>query len=100
MSLRNLAPAILTREVSRPLVTAKPFANIDGLESDGTGGYLVTDWTAGKLLHVSATGESRLVQQFAPGSADIGYAPATHVVIVPHMNENTLASYDISEALK
>ena len=82
------------------LITPMPFANIDGVESDGGGGYIVSDFNAGTLLHVNAKGESRLLQQFKPGAADIGYAAKTHIVIVPHMNENTVASYDISSALK
>ena len=85
---------------AKTLITPKPFANIDGVESDGRGGYLVSDYLAGKILRVSATGESREVRQFMPGAADIGFVPSINAVIVPHMNENKVAAYDISEALK
>ena len=81
-------------------ITPKPFANIDGVESDGRGGYIVSDYLAGKVLHVSATGESRELRQFMPGTADIAFVPTGNVLVVPHMNENTVAAYDLSDVLK
>ena len=84
----------------KTLITPKPFGNIDGLESDGRGGYLVSDYLKGKILRVSANGESTDVQTFMPGAADIGFIPSISAVLVPHMNENKVAAYDISAALK
>ena len=84
----------------KTLITPKPFANIDGLERDGRGGYIVSDFLAGKVMQVSAAGESRLLRQFMPGSADIAFVRAGNILIVPHMNENTIASYDLSDVLK
>ena len=85
---------------AKTLITPKPFANIDGLELDGRGGYIVTDYLAGKVLHVSATGESRELRTFQAGTADLAFVTAGNVAIVPHMNENKVAAYDLSEALK
>jgi sugar lactone lactonase YvrE len=84
----------------KTLITPKPFANIDGLEHDGRGGYIVSDYLAGTILHVSATGESRELRTFMPGTADIAFMPAGNILIVPHMNENAVASYDLSDVLK
>jgi outer membrane protein assembly factor BamB len=84
----------------KTLITPKPFANIDGVESDGHGGYLISDYQKGKILRVSANGLSTEVKQFMPGAADIGFIPAINTVLVPHMNENKVAAYDISDALK
>jgi sugar lactone lactonase YvrE len=81
-------------------ITPKPFANIDGVEIDGRGGYVVSDYLAGKVMQVSATGEVRDVRQFKPGAADIAFVAAGNVLIVPHMNENTVAAYDLSDVLK
>jgi len=36
----------------------KPICHIDGLEPDGRGGYTVTDWLTGDVLHVTANGTS------------------------------------------
>jgi hypothetical protein len=81
-------------------ITPKPFANIDGVEADGRGGYIISDYLAGKVMQVSATGEVRDLRQFKPGAADIGFVAGRNVLLVPHMNENTVASYDLSDALK
>jgi sugar lactone lactonase YvrE len=81
-------------------ITPKPFANIDGLELDGRGGFIVSDFLAGKVYQVSATGEARELQKFMPGSADIAFVPAGNILLVPHMNENKIGSYDLSASLK
>ena len=85
---------------AKALLTMKPFANIDGLEPDGRGGFLVSDWNAGKIMQVSAKGDIREVRTFAQGTADIGFTPNGNVLLVPHMNDNKVAAYDISDALK
>jgi sugar lactone lactonase YvrE len=81
-------------------ITPKPFANIDGVESDGRGGYIVSDYQAGKIYQVSAAGEARELRQFKPGAADIAFVPQGNLLLVPHMNENTVAAYDLSDVLK
>ena len=97
-------PAISSRSICRRSrrrsITPKPFANIDGLERDGRGGYIVSDYVAGKILQVSSSGETRELRQFMPGSADIGFVSSGNILLVPHMNENTVASYNLSEVLK
>ena len=85
----------------KTLITKQPLGNIDGLEQDARGGYVVTDYSAGKVLQVTQTGESRLVRQFKPGSADIAFLYAQgDILIVPHMNENTVAAYNVSPDMK
>ena len=92
--------ALDLRTKQKTLITPKPLANIDGIERDGRGGYIVSDYLAGKILQVSATGEARELRQFMPGAADIAFIPAGNILIVPHMNENIVASYDLSDVLK
>src|SRR6185436_8238707 len=84
----------------KTLITPRPFANIDGLESDGRGGYLITDYLKGQMIHVTSGGESHTVKEFKPGSADLAFVPDGRIAIVPHMAENKLASYDLSDVLK
>lgn len=80
-------------------ITPEPFANIDGVELDGHGGYVVSDWNAGKVWRVSSTGEGKLLRQFTPGTADLAFVPDGNVLIVPHMSENKVAAYDISDVM-
>jgi sugar lactone lactonase YvrE len=81
-------------------VTPEPTANIDGLESDGQGGYVISDYLAGKILHVAADGKVKTLTTFMPGTADIAFLALEQRLIVPHMNENKVVAYDLSEALK
>ena len=85
----------------KTLITKQPLGNIDGVEQEARGGYLVTDYLAGKLIQVSPTGESRIVRTFKPGLADHTFLYAQgDILIAPHMNENTVAAYDISGEMK
>ena len=84
----------------KTLITPKPLGNIDGVESDGRGGYVVTDYPKGQLIHVTASGDARVLQTWMPGAADLAFVPVGNIAIVPHMNENKIASYDISAQLK
>ena len=83
--------AIDRQTKQKTLITPEPIANIDGLEMDGKGNYLVTDYLKGQLLRVSPDGKSQVVAQFKSGSADFGVMPGH--IIVPHMNENTIGAY-------
>ena len=84
----------------KTLITKKTIGNIDGLESDGNGGYLATDYIKGKLYHVTPAGDFKEVRTFKSGAADIGYVPASKILLVPHMNESQVAAYDLSADLK
>jgi hypothetical protein len=77
----------------KALITPQPLGNLDGVESDGKGGYVVTDYLKGQVIRVSAGGEAKTVGQFMPGTADIGFMAEHNMVIVPHMNENKVAAY-------
>jgi len=84
----------------KSLITKEPVGNLDGVESDGRGGYVVTDWIAGKVLHVGSDGTVRTLRTFTQGTADIAYLPASNALILPHMLDNKVAAYDLSTDLK
>jgi len=84
----------------KTLITPKPFGNIDGLELDGRGGYIITDYQKGLLVHVTSSGETRTLKEFKPGTADLAFVPGRNIAIIPHMNENKIVAYDISDLLK
>jgi sugar lactone lactonase YvrE len=85
----------------KTLITKQPLGNIDGLEQDARGGYVASDYMSGKLYQVSGSGESRVVRQFKPGFADFTFLYAQgDILIAPHMNENTVAAYDLAADMK
>lgn len=84
----------------KTLVTPKPAGNLDGLESDGAGGYVVSDWIAGKVLHIAADGQTRTIRQYKQGTADLAYLPARKALILPLMLENRVVAVDLSGEMK
>jgi hypothetical protein len=85
---------------AKTLITAMPIANIDGLEADGRGGYLLTDYLTGVLYHVDAAGQASQIRQLKAGAADIGFVPSSGVLLVPQMNDNQITAVDLSTDLK
>ena len=84
----------------KTLITPKPLGNIDAVESDGRGGYILTDFPKGQLLQVTKGGEGHVVRQFMAGAADLAFVPVGNIAIVPHMMENKVTAYGISDGLK
>lgn len=80
----------------KTLITKEPLGNLDGLESDGAGGYIVTDYLAGKVFHVTAKGEVMVLLKLPAGTADHAYVPAKKLLIVPQMNENKVSAFRLS----
>jgi sugar lactone lactonase YvrE len=67
------------------VITPEPFGNLDGIEADGAGGYLVTDWRAGKVFHVNKAGAPTLIYSGPRGTADHAYLPDLQLFILPEM---------------
>lgn len=81
----------------KTLITPEPTANIDGVERDGSGGYLITDWISGKVLRVSREGKTQPAAQLGKGIADHAYIPEKNLLIVPHMPENRVSAYELKK---
>lgn len=77
------------------LVTPNVVGHLDGLEKDNHGDWIVTDWMAGKILHIGPKGDVRELIALKQGTADIGFVPATSLVIVPKMVENMVTAYSL-----
>lgn len=79
-------------------VTKEPLGNLDGLEMDSDGNFLVSDSAAGKIFRVfSKTGKARVLFFGFKGSADIGYIPKMNLLLVPRMGEDEISAYDMSK---
>ena len=81
-------------------ITAKPLGNLDGVESDGKGGYVVTDWIAGKVFHVLKLGTSKTLATFSKGAADHAFIADKKILILPEMLENKVGAFDLSPLIK
>jgi len=73
-----------------------PVGNLDGVESDGQGNYLVSDWVDGALYRITPEGEATQLLDLDQGSADIGVVDGGNIVLMPMMNGNKVVAYDVS----
>ena len=80
---------------ARTELIARPLGNLDGLEADGRGGYIVTDWVAGTVHHV-ANGVASTLLRLPQGAADIAFLTGAKRLIVPEMLENKVTAFDLS----
>lgn len=74
---------------------ATPLGNLDGLEIDKRGDYLVSDWVSGKVFRFTPQGERQALLALAQGAADLGYAPDTDTLIIPLMQEGKVQAYHL-----
>jgi hypothetical protein len=91
----NLLEVSIPDKTVRDLGDGKPIGNLDGLEPLDATGYLVTDWVAGALYRIDVSGRADLWLDLNQGSADIGYVPAEHLLLIPMMKDDTLVAYRI-----
>jgi hypothetical protein len=107
-SMGSLAPggagggllAIDLKSKQKTPITPKPVGAIDGVESDGSGGWVVTDFRAAKVLHVTPKGEVHELKQLSGSAADLAVVPAKRMLVVPNLQGNSVAAYDAGSAIK
>jgi len=68
-----------------------PLGNLDGLVSDGKGGYVVSDFIRGNVFRIGSNGQPNLWLQLTQGTADLDTAPG--LLLLPQMAENTVSAY-------
>jgi sugar lactone lactonase YvrE len=71
----------------------EPIGNLDGVESDGQGGYLVTDWFSGGLYQISPDGKAEMLMDLKQGSADHEFVEGENLAVIPMMMEGTVNAY-------
>ena len=73
----------------------EPIGNLDGVEADGQGGYLVTDWFSGGLYRISDDGKAEMLMDLQQGSADHEFVEAENLVVIPMMMDGTVNAYKV-----
>ena len=73
-------------------ITEEPLGNLDGLEIDKDGNFLVSDWVTGKIYRVDKTGKSRLIYTGTKGVADLGYISKDGTIVFPEMLNNKITA--------
>jgi hypothetical protein len=89
---RLLTVDLATKAIA-PFGSSAGIGNLDGLEPDGAGGWIVTDWIAGGVIHVASDGTAETLIDLAPGSADLEFLPEERFVVVPMMLDDAIVSH-------
>jgi len=72
---------------------------IDGLETDGTGSYIISDWM-GKIQMVSTEDDPIILlntSNTGVNAADIEYIPEKNLLLVPTFSDNRVMAYELIE---
>ena len=93
--LGHLIAVDLTNKSISTVGSGEPVGNLDGLESDGQGNWLVTDWMAGALYRIDANGKANLLMDLNQGSADLGVINSEAMVLMPMMMDNKIIAISI-----
>lgn len=73
----------------RKYITKLPLGNLDGLELDENGDFIVSDYVGGKVFRVSrASGKTKLIYSGQKSLADIGYNTKTKQLLIPYLELN------------
>ena len=91
----NLMEISLKDKSVRDLGSGTPIGNLDGIVPDGPDSYFVTDWVAGALYRIDASGAADLLVDLDQGSADIAMVPGQRVLLIPMMKSNNLIAYRV-----
>jgi hypothetical protein len=91
----NLLEVSIADKTVRDLGDGTPVGNLDGIEPLDETSYLVTDWVAGAVYRIDASGKAELLLDLPQGSADIGWVPETRLLLVPMMNDDKLVAYKV-----
>jgi hypothetical protein len=70
-----------------------PIGHIDGIEPDGHGGWVVSDFTPGRLLRIGPDGSVEPLLTLSIGTADLHYLPDRQLLLVPMLRDDHLRAY-------
>lgn len=86
-----LAVSMADRKVAN--LTGGTIGMIDAVEPGPAGAYYLSDWPAGKILAVSATGEVSTLLEIKMGTADFEFIPASDMIVIPMMMDGKVSAY-------
>jgi sugar lactone lactonase YvrE len=89
-----IAVDLESREISA-LGSGEPVGNLDGLEPDGAGNWLATDWIAGALFRIRPDGSAEQLIDLNQGSADLEYIEGEKLAVIPMMMDGRVVAYRI-----
>jgi sugar lactone lactonase YvrE len=75
--------------------SGRPVGNLDGLEPDGAGNWIVTDWVNGTLYRLHPGGKADQLMDLNKGSADLEFVENSKLAIIPMMIDGKVTAYKV-----
>jgi hypothetical protein len=91
--LGNLFTIDLATKELKNLGSGAPIGNLDGLERDAHGNFLVTDFLKGALYRIKKDGSSEMLFDLNAGSADLDVSKKGHLAVVPVMMDDNVRAF-------
>lgn len=92
---RSLRAANLAGSSVTPIEPADGIGALDAIESDGRGGYFLSDWASGHVLHFKPGVGADTLLRLGQGTADLDFDIDTDMLYVPLMLKGQLAAYQV-----
>ena len=86
---------LATRQI-QPLAGQTPIGGVDAVEPDEHGGYFLSDWPAGKVMHFTSDGQVKLLKDLSQGTADLDYVAEQETLYLPIMMSDQLVAYRVT----
>lgn len=77
-----------------------PIGNLFGIQPDGAGGYLLSDWGKGALLSFKPGRKSETLARLGAGLADFKLVPEHDLLIAPSAEDHLVRAYSLKALLK
>jgi len=85
---------------ARTLISKQAIGQLDGVEMDGLGNYVVSDWASSALYRVTPDGKTTLLLQEAGNTADFSFSPDKKTLYVPFLESQVVRAYDYGKLLR
>ena len=92
----NLLTIDLATKALANLGGGQGVGNLDGLERDAHGGFLVTDWFNGALYRIREDGSHDTLMDLNQGSADLEALDDGKTAVVPMMLDDKVTAYSVN----
>lgn len=78
-----------------PLRDEVGIGSLDAIEPDGQGGYILSDWAAGKVLYYTPAAGASEILTVSQGTADLEYVASQRMVYLPVMMSDKVIAYQV-----
>ncbi|MBS0260352.1 MAG: hypothetical protein JSS02_00235 [Planctomycetes bacterium] len=83
-----------------PQALSNPLGNLYGVVSDGARGWIGSDFSSGRIFHLTEQREPRVLLELEAGVGGIEFIREQNLLIVPELTANRISAYDLSHQLK